>query len=558
MKSWFKCEVKPGAKPEDGEVCEMSIYDEIGGWGISAKHFIAEIKNSKAKTVHMRINSPGGSVFEGLAIYNFLKSVKDKTITCQIDGVAASMASIVALAASKISMPTNAYMMIHQPFSGFADGANAGEMRKQADLLDQFAGSLANIYSARSGKTPEECLALMEAETWMDGKTAKEMGFADEVIGEVEMAACVDGLRYAKTPEALKFKALAEVTTPPENVEAPPVVPVVEPAASEEQTAFVPPDMGQLLNSQVGNELYAAYRYFALSAACQAKGLEGFAGRLMEQGNGEIVHMMKVYSYLVSTGANMVLPAIEAPVVDSSMDMLSMTRTILDQEMSVTAEWSAISKLAKAQDNAATQKLAQEFMAEQIEEENTALTLHQRVKLADSGSGILTIDADLKGAAVTAIESFKAKVRNDLIAEVTPAIKAELEIKAQAEANDKLDQRKQVRLMIDSFGKTRGADYFDKGMNFEQAMRADRESLKAELGKAKAENAELATKLQIALKNPAVPFEANSESQGSARVSQSDFDAYCKDRQITGAKKESLWKSMCEVKKQAKKEEEND
>ena len=97
MKSWFKCEVKPGAKPEDGEVCEMSIYDEIGGWGISAKHFIAEIKNSKAKTVHMRINSPGGSVFEGLAIYNFLKSVKDKTITCQIDGVAASMASIVEI-----------------------------------------------------------------------------------------------------------------------------------------------------------------------------------------------------------------------------------------------------------------------------------------------------------------------------------------------------------------------------------------------------------------------------------------------------------------------------
>jgi ferritin len=316
--------------------------------------------------------------------------------------------------------------------------------------------------------------------------------------------------------------------------------------------------MGQLLNSQVGNELYAAYRYFALSAACQAKGLEGFAGRLMEQGNGEIAHMMKVYSYLVSTGANMVLPAIEAPVVDSSMDMLSMTRAILDQEMSVTAEWSAISKLAKAQDNAATQKLAQEFMAEQIEEENTALTLHQRVKLADSGSGILTIDADLKGAAVTAIESFKAKVRNDLIAEVTPAIKAELEIKAQAEANDKLDQRKQVRLMIDSFGKTRGADYFDKGMNFEQAMRADRDSLKAELGKAKAENAELVTKLQVALKNPIIPFEANSESQGSARVSQSDFDAYCKDRQITGAKKESLWKSMCEVKKQAKKEEEND
>ena len=171
---------------------------------------------------------------------------------------------------------------------------------------------------------------------------------------------------------------------------------VEESADSEQQTDFVPEDMEGLLNRQVGAEFYSSYLYYMIAAICQSKGLVGFQNWFESQGDGEIDHAMKVYNYLVDTGSTLVLPTIPGPVLDAGMEIIDLTRLVLDHEMGVTKDWNRIGQLAKQQDNPATYKLVMDFLSEQIEEEDAALTLHQKVQLADTGSGLLMIDTDLR------------------------------------------------------------------------------------------------------------------------------------------------------------------
>lgn len=114
---------------------EISIYEEIGGFGITAKKFAEDLKAlGDVSHIDLRIHSPGGDVFEGIAIYNLLRN-HPAEITVYIDGVAASMASVVAMAGDRVVMPENAMMMIHKPWG--ISGGNAGDMRDYADLLDK-------------------------------------------------------------------------------------------------------------------------------------------------------------------------------------------------------------------------------------------------------------------------------------------------------------------------------------------------------------------------------------------------------------------------------------
>jgi ferritin len=168
------------------------------------------------------------------------------------------------------------------------------------------------------------------------------------------------------------------------------------PPESVEQTDFIADDMEALLNRQVGSEFYSAYLYYMIAAVFQSKGLVGFQNWMEKQGDGEIDHAMKVYNYLVDTGSSLELPAVPSPKIDPAMEVVEITRAILDHEMRVTEDWKRIGQLSKQQDNPATCKLVQEFMVEQVEEEDSALTLHQKVQLADTGSGILMIDNDLR------------------------------------------------------------------------------------------------------------------------------------------------------------------
>lgn len=173
-----------------GEISDMTWF----GDEITPKLFADDLKAlGNVKDIDVYVNSPGGDVFAGFTIYNQLKRHEAK-ITVHVDGLAASAASIVCMAGDTIIMPENATMMIHEATSR-ARG-NKKNMRAMADELDLIDGQIAGIYAARTGKTQEECLALMEAETWMTGAEAHESGFCDEVTKNKKIAACADMEKY--------------------------------------------------------------------------------------------------------------------------------------------------------------------------------------------------------------------------------------------------------------------------------------------------------------------------------------------------------------------------
>lgn len=185
MRNWYSIQ----AKDKPNAAAEISIYDEIGAWGVTAKDFIAELKALDAGTIKVSINSPGGSVFDALAMFNALRQ-HPASIEVTVMGVAASAASLIAMAGDKIIMPANAFMMIHNPLN-FAYG-NAEELREMADVLDKIGASLVAIYVKRTGMAEEEVKALLDAETWLNADEAVAKGFADEVQAEMKIAARFD------------------------------------------------------------------------------------------------------------------------------------------------------------------------------------------------------------------------------------------------------------------------------------------------------------------------------------------------------------------------------
>jgi ATP-dependent protease ClpP protease subunit len=169
------------------DISEIWLYDEIGIWGVGAKEFIAELNAIKSPKIDMHINSPGGEVFDGAAIYNAVKR-HPASVTSYIDGIAASISSVIALAGEKVIMAGNALYMMHNP-SGLVIGTSE-DMRKLADVLDKIRDTMIGAYIGKSKKTEEEVIALLNAETWLDAEEAKAAGFVDEIGDEMDMAAC--------------------------------------------------------------------------------------------------------------------------------------------------------------------------------------------------------------------------------------------------------------------------------------------------------------------------------------------------------------------------------
>lgn len=184
---------------------EIWIYDEIGPawWGlIDAQSVITALAEMKGKHVTARLNTPGGSVDEGVAIYNALKSHKGG-VTTIVDSLAASMGSYIAQAGEKRLVASNAVYMIHDPWT--IGMGNAAELRKTADVLDKYRDRLVPDYAARSGKSVEEIRSLMAEETWYAGKEIVDAGFADELIDSEDVEPVMAGLRHiaAKVPQSL-------------------------------------------------------------------------------------------------------------------------------------------------------------------------------------------------------------------------------------------------------------------------------------------------------------------------------------------------------------------
>jgi len=162
---------------------EILIYDFIGYGGVSADDFIHDLSNIKASKITLRVNSPGGDVFDGIAIFNAVNRHKAE-ITAYVDGLAASAASFIVMAADTLVMSPHSQMMIHDAH-GLALGP-ADDMRKMADILDKSSDNIAAIYAKRAGGTVEEWRALMKGETWLSDQEAVAMGLADRVDGEEE------------------------------------------------------------------------------------------------------------------------------------------------------------------------------------------------------------------------------------------------------------------------------------------------------------------------------------------------------------------------------------
>lgn len=162
-------------------VAEILIYDEIGYWGVTAKDFVEALSGVDASTINVRINSPGGDVFDGLAIYNALKA-HPATINTFVDGWAASAASFIMLAGDTVSMAENSMAMIHKAW-GVGIG-NADDMLALNGVLNKIDGQIAGMYAAKTGKPADECLASMAAETWFTAAEAKDYGLIDAVIAD--------------------------------------------------------------------------------------------------------------------------------------------------------------------------------------------------------------------------------------------------------------------------------------------------------------------------------------------------------------------------------------
>ena len=236
MRQWFTM------KAADDKSAEIVIYDEIGKswWGedtVSAKQFLDDLNAlGDVENITLRINSPGGDVFDGVAIHNSLKNHKAK-VTAHVDGIAASAASYIAMAADKVVMPANSFLLVHGA-SGMSWG-NADDMRAVADDLDRIDKSLTSTYATRAKSTTAKIKALMKEDRLMDASEAKEWGFADEVTAEKKMAAKFS-LRLLPKAAADRFRA----ETGTEQLETPPAVedpqtsevPPAPPASSEQET----------------------------------------------------------------------------------------------------------------------------------------------------------------------------------------------------------------------------------------------------------------------------------------------------------------------------------
>lgn len=156
---------------------DLYLYDEIGCDGICAKDFVPELRAVKGP-LNVHINSPGGDVYEGLAIYNALKQRSGGTVGF-VDGVAASIASVIAMGCEKVVMGKHSTMMIHDAF-GMTMG-DSNQMAKMVDRLERTSADLASIYAERAGGTPDRWRNRMKAETWYTADEAVAAGLADLV-----------------------------------------------------------------------------------------------------------------------------------------------------------------------------------------------------------------------------------------------------------------------------------------------------------------------------------------------------------------------------------------
>ena len=206
--SWFEISNSADLSPrnEGGRVARVDIMGPIGGWDVSGSEFLRELKDlgDDISEIDLRVHSPGGSILDGLAIFNGIKNHPAKVVG-RVEGLAASMGSVVLMAADEIEIPENAYVMIHN-VSGGAYG-DIEELESMAALMRKLQDDVTDLYADATGKDRSEIAKLMADETWMNGEDAVKHGFATRVLEPVKAAACADlktlVSKFENVPEAV-------------------------------------------------------------------------------------------------------------------------------------------------------------------------------------------------------------------------------------------------------------------------------------------------------------------------------------------------------------------
>ena len=229
MRNWYNVKAATG-----GGNALLTVHDDVGAFGVSAKDFLNDLRAAEGPEIDVEINSPGGDVFAGLAIFNGLRA-SGKKVNVKVIGLAASAASLIAMAGDTIEMPENTYMMVHNPWS-FALGGSE-DMRATADMLDKVAASLVTTYANRTGKSHDEITALLDAETWMTAQEAVDAGFATSVIPALQLRASFDKARLPTEVRAAFDAAAEQVVEDAENTVETPAAPAPTFAAQVEEIA---------------------------------------------------------------------------------------------------------------------------------------------------------------------------------------------------------------------------------------------------------------------------------------------------------------------------------
>lgn len=218
---------------KDGpETARLEIFGPVGGgWfgdGVTAQAFCNAVKAASAPVLELHINSAGGSVTDGLTIYNTLNA-DPRRVRVVVDGIAASIASVIAMAGDEIAMAENSLMIVHQPWDLVCGNAKA--MRREADDLDKISAQITKIYQDRTGLSAEEVTALLDGEddgTLLTAAEAKEKGFATELLANKTAAACFGADIWTGVPADLV--AADEPAPEPAPAPAPAPEPAPEPA----------------------------------------------------------------------------------------------------------------------------------------------------------------------------------------------------------------------------------------------------------------------------------------------------------------------------------------
>ena len=245
---WYtiRAQARPAAGVNAQASAEILIYGDIGeswyGETVAAADFVREVAMLDVSALTVRINSYGGSVTDGVAIYNALKRHK-ATVTTVIDGIAASIASLIAMAGDTVEMADNAMLMIHAPW--MYTGGNSASLREDADMLDSYAEAMATSYIAKTGGDKAEILALLQdgKDHWYTAEQAIAANFADAAVAALPLAASANlnpsiQARYASFPLPASPAATAATQptiTPKENPVPPPLDPVAAAAAADVQ-----------------------------------------------------------------------------------------------------------------------------------------------------------------------------------------------------------------------------------------------------------------------------------------------------------------------------------